>query len=110
MPENELLDRLFDCFRRYNYWGMKALRHELQQPEAYLRETLVKIADMPRAGPHSSQWVLKPELKDERNEGAAESSPGIGGMDGIDDFDMGDLDGDDDDDDENVKMEDVMPL
>ncbi|KAB8303299.1 hypothetical protein EYC80_004739 [Monilinia laxa] len=98
MPQNELLDRIFDCFRRYNYWSMKALRAELQQPEAYLRETLEKIAFLAKTGRFATQWSLKPENKLNNYEGAGDAiAPG-------DDTDLGD---DDEDDDEDVKFEDV---
>jgi transcription initiation factor TFIIF subunit beta len=110
IPQNELLDRIFSCFRRYNFWSMKALRAELQQPEAYLRETLDKVADMPKSGRFAMHWTLKPEFKNATNAGADDgSAPTTAGpLDGIDDSDLGDLDGEDDDD-EDVKMEDVLP-
>ena len=110
MPQNELLDRIFSCFRRYNFWSMKALRAELQQPEAYPRETLDKVADMPKSGRFAMHWTLKPEFKNATNAGADDgSAPTTAGpLDGIDDSDSGDLDGEDDDDDD-VKMEDVLP-
>jgi len=110
MPQNELLDRIFSCFRRYNFWSMKALRAELQQPEAYLRETLDKVADMPKSGRFAMHWTLKPEFKNATMAGADDGSAPTtaGALDGIDDSDLGDLDGEDDDD-EDVKMEDVLP-
>ena len=61
IPQNELLDLLFQCFREYKFWSMKALRERLKQPEAYLRETLEKIADMPKSGRFAMRWTLKPE-------------------------------------------------
>lgn len=89
---------------------MKALRARLRQPEAYLRETLEKIADMPRSGRFAMHWTLKPEFKQSSYGGAddAAAPTATSGPDGVDDSDMGDLDGDDDDDDD-VKMEDVLP-
>lgn len=110
MPQNELLDRIFSCFRRYNFWSMKALRAELQQPEVYLRETLDKVADMPKSGRFAMHWTLKPEFKNATYAGADDGSAPTtaGGMDGVDDSDLADLDGEDDDDDE-IKMEDVLP-
>lgn len=63
MPQNELLDRIFECFRRYNYWSMKAFRTELQQPEAYLRETLEKVAVLAKSGKFATHWSLKSENK-----------------------------------------------
>lgn len=61
MPRNELLDLLWACFRRYKYWSMKALRAELRQPEAYLREVLEDIADLPKSGKFAMNWTIKPD-------------------------------------------------
>lgn len=110
IPQNELLDRIFACFRRFNYWSMKALRAELQQPEAYIRETLDKVAEMPKSGRFSMRWTLKPEFKDATYAGADDGSAPVtaGGVEVVDDSDLGDPDGEDDDDDD-VKMEDVLP-
>src|SRR4051794_9266921 len=105
MPQNELLDRIFDCFRKYNYWSMKALRAELQQPEAYLRETLEKVAILAKSGRFATQWSLKPENKISNYEGAGDAvAPTAEGMGG-DESDMADEE--DGEDDEDVKFEDV---
>lgn len=105
MPQNELLDRIFDCFRKYNYWSMKALRAELQQPEAYLRETLEKVAVLAKSGRFATQWSLKPENKISNYEGAGDAvAPTAEGMGG-DESDMADEE--DGEDDEDVKFEDV---
>jgi transcription initiation factor TFIIF subunit beta len=106
MPQNELLDRIFACFRRYKYWSMKALRSELQQPEAYLRETLEKVAVLAKSGRFATQWSLKPENSVENYAAAEDASAPTMGLDGVDDSDMADLD--DDDEDEDVKFEDVV--
>jgi transcription initiation factor TFIIF subunit beta len=108
MPPNELLDLIFQCFREYNFWSMKALRAKLQQPEAYLRETLDKVADMPKSGRFAMHWTLKPEFKTATNAAADDGSAptAAGAVDNIDDSDMADLDGEDDDDE---VMEDVLP-
>ena len=105
MPQNELLDRIFDCFRKYNYWSMKALRAELQQPEAYLRETLEKIAVLAKSGRFATQWSLKPENQisnyEKLGDGIAPTAEGMGG----DESDMADEE--DGEEDEDVKFEDV---
>lgn len=98
MPENELLDKIFDCFREYKYWSMKAFRDRLQQPEAYLRETLDKIAVLAKSGRFASRWSLKPE-----NVTAGYDVPDDTGAPEDDSFG----DDDDDDEDEDVKFEDV---
>jgi transcription initiation factor TFIIF subunit beta len=107
IPQNELLDKIFACFRRYNYWSMKALRAELQQPEAYLRETLEKVAVLAKSGRFATQWSLKPENKlSEYVEGETVAPAGE-----IEDEDEDtNMDDEDDDEDEDMKFEDVgMP-
>ncbi|PBP26182.1 transcription initiation factor IIF [Diplocarpon rosae] len=105
MPQNELLDRIFDCFRKYNYWSMKALRAELQQPEVYLRETLEKIAVLAKSGRFATQWSLRPENKIDNYEAMGDVvAPTSEGM-GNDDSDMADEE--DGDEDGDVKFEDV---
>jgi transcription initiation factor TFIIF subunit beta len=98
MPQNELLDRIFDCFKKYNYWSMKALRAELQQPEAYLRES----------GRFATQWSLKPENKIANYDQIGDAvAPTQEGDPGGDESDMADEEDDGDDDD--IKFEDVVP-
>jgi transcription initiation factor TFIIF subunit beta len=106
MPQNELLDRLFACFRKYKYWSMKALRAELQQPEAYLRETLEKIAVLAKSGRFATQWSLKLENLPETGELGEETSAPTMGFDGADDSEGF---GDEEDEDEDIKFEDVTP-
>jgi transcription initiation factor TFIIF subunit beta len=103
MAQNELLDLIFAAFKEYNYWSMKALRARLQQPEAYLRETLEKVADMPKSGRFAMHWTLKPEFKEAQGAGASDSAAAVVGGDGTEDSDMADGD------DEDMKLEDVMP-
>ena len=100
MPQNELLDMMQGCFRRYKYWPMKALRAELQQPEAYLKATLEMVATLVRQGPHAMTWRIKPEF--EAATAADASAPEArAGAEGLSDV------GDGGSDDESVKMEDV---
>ena len=83
---------------------MKALRAELQQPEAYLRETLEKVAILAKSGRFATQWSLKPENKlSEYVEGETVAPAGE-----IEDEDEDtNMDDEDDDDDEDMKFEDV---
>ncbi|KAI9787375.1 MAG: hypothetical protein M1816_007508 [Peltula sp. TS41687] len=121
MPQNELLDHIYECFKLYNYWSMKALRAKLNQPEAYLRSTLEMVADIVRSGRFANTWTLKPENKIEqyaKAEGAEEQAPDAGtGFDSTaDPFDMDDdvgggITGEEDlfdDDEDGAKMEDVV--
>ncbi|KAH6670093.1 putative transcription initiation factor IIF subunit beta [Halenospora varia] len=105
MPENELLDRIFACFKKYKYWSMKALRQELQQPEAYLRETLEKVAVLAKSGRFATQWSLRPENLAANYEIGDEMAPQSMGPEGNDDSEFGDMD---EDEDEDVKFEDVV--
>ena len=107
MPQNELLDLIYDCFKEYTYWPMRSLRERLNQPEAYLKETLEMVAMMNKSGTHALQWQLKPEAREVRYAEAGffdkvkdEAAPDVenSGFDGIDEMD---------EDDDNVDMEDV---
>ncbi len=113
MPQNELLDLIYNCFKRYNYWPLKSLKAELNQPENYLKQTLEMVAQLVKAGPHANTWQLRPEARistyaDARSydEVKDEVAPDSGfGLDGASDF--GEVLGTDDED--EVKMEDVFP-
>ena len=101
MPQNELLDLIQACFRRYKFWPMKALRAELQQPEAYLKSTLELVATLVRQGPHALTWRIKPEF--EAATAVDASAPEArGGAEWL--SDVGDGGSDDED---SAKMEDV---
>ncbi|WEW59321.1 transcription initiation factor IIF, beta subunit [Emydomyces testavorans] len=64
MPQNELLDLIYACFRRYRYWPFKSLRAELKQPEAYLKQTLEMVAHLVKSGDFAMTWELKPEARE----------------------------------------------
>jgi transcription initiation factor TFIIF subunit beta len=106
MPENDLRDALFRCFRKYNYWSMKALRNELKQPEAYLKQQLDYIAILAKSGRFATHWSLKPEMKEASgDQDAALLAPPVEGDGGMEDSDMADEE--DEDEDGDVKFEDV---
>ncbi|KAA8648463.1 transcription factor IIF subunit TFG2 [Aspergillus tanneri] len=64
MPQNELLDLIYQCFREYRYWPFKALKGRLRQPEAYLKQTLELVAHLVKSGDFAMTWELKPEAKE----------------------------------------------
>jgi transcription initiation factor TFIIF subunit beta len=104
MAENELFDSINRCFCLYTYWSMKALRNRLHQPEAYLRETLDKVAILIRTGTFANQYTLKPEFK----ELLAKQQPTGNALPATDTVaPVGE--GPDEEDEEDVKMEDVLP-
>lgn len=107
IPQNELLDLIYDCFKEYTYWPMRSLKERLNQPEAYLKETLEMVAMMNRSGPHALQWQLKPEARETRYVEAGffdkvkdEAAPEVenAGLDGADDID---------EEEDSIDMEDV---
>ena len=111
MPQNDLLDLIYECFREYRYWPMKSLKARLNQPEAYLRSTLELVAVLVKQGPHSGTWQLRPDSQYSAYESAQldgaskdEAAPEFG--DGGD-SDAKDLD-EFDDDEENIKMVDAL--
>ncbi|KAL1960962.1 hypothetical protein VTO42DRAFT_4850 [Malbranchea cinnamomea] len=64
MPQNELLDLIYACFREYRYWPFKSLKARLQQPEAYLKQTLEIVAHLVKTGDFANTWELKPEARE----------------------------------------------
>ncbi|KAK8155468.1 transcription initiation factor IIF, beta subunit-domain-containing protein [Phyllosticta citribraziliensis] len=55
---------LLRLFQEYKYWPIKALKDKTRQPEAYLRETLTKIATLVRTGPFANNWMLNKEAEE----------------------------------------------
>ncbi|KAL4925490.1 transcription factor IIF subunit TFG2 [Aspergillus undulatus] len=72
MPQNELLDLIYLCFREYRYWPFKALKARLRQPEAYLKQTLEMIAHLVKSGDFAMTWELKPEARESNYSNAVE--------------------------------------
>ena len=105
MPQNELMDMIFDCFKDYKYWTLASLKQRLRQPEAFLKETLDKVASLTRSGLMTGKYQLKPDAApiqygdaEAFNNVKAEAAP---------DADPNGPDITDDDEDE--EMEDVFP-
>lgn len=108
MDRNDLIDALQRCFRRYRYWSMKALRAELKQPEAWIKEVLEGIAVLVRSGDFAMNYTLRSDMqniikdednvKDETAEIKSETDTGAGSGDELGDDDL-------EDDFEDVKME-----
>lgn len=81
MPQNELLDLIFQCFREFRYWPFKTLKARLAQPEAYLKQTLEMVAHLVKSGDFAMTWELKPEAthaqySNAMNNAKAELPPG----------------------------------
>ena len=106
MPQNELLDRIFDMYTGpYEYIPLGVFKSTLHQPEAWLKETLDKVAILVKGGSFNLTYRLREEAKAGRNidlfkNAKAEVAPMTSfGLDGPDDFE---------EDDEDMKMEDVL--
>ncbi|KAL8842727.1 MAG: hypothetical protein Q9170_000383 [Blastenia crenularia] len=99
IPANELKDLIFECFKDYTYWPMKALKDRLDQPETYLRQVLDEIAQLVRNGTYANSWQLKPEYQESSYDHVKEEVAPVRNLE------EGGASGDDD----NVKMEDVFP-
>lgn len=69
---------LFNLFEQYRFWGLREIKARINQPEAFLKETLDNIAFMHRNGDAVGKWELKSEYKShdgaslQGGEGAAE--------------------------------------
>ena len=99
LPKNEVMDLIFNLFKRYRAWGLRSIRDELKQPESYLKELLQEIAILQRSGDLVNTYVLKPEwiFGDEEFRRATDGvAPGREDSDG-DDEDVGEM--------EDVKLE-----
>ncbi|KAL8756695.1 MAG: hypothetical protein Q9184_004419 [Pyrenodesmia sp. 2 TL-2023] len=108
LPENELRDLLFECFRSYNFWSMMAFKQTLHQPENYLRQVLEKVAHLVKSGRFANHWQLNPEFQ-EKNYDVNVKDEAAPAADYPDGQDFDEAEGNAEEDEENVKMEDVLP-
>ena len=89
------------CFERFDYWALRSLKAELNQPETYLKEILERVATLTRSGMYVGTYQLQQSYKDTVNYNfsnvKSEPAPEVGS-----DF------GGSDDEDEDAKMVDVL--
>ena len=90
------------CFERFDFWPLRSLKAELNQPEAYLKEVLERVATLTRSGIYVGTYQLqasynKDTAKYNFSNVKAEQAPEVAS-----DF------GGSDEEDDNVKMEDVF--
>ena len=109
MPQDQLYNALYDCFKKYKYWKMGSLRAQLKQPEAYIKSTLELIAYLIRSGDFVGTYALKPEfvasleIKDE----APEPADDVAKVESAGETDMGSDGGDSDGEGDEGEFEDV---
>ena len=102
-PENQLMDKIIECFQKFSYWSMRAFRAEIPQPEAFIREVLDRVAVLHRSGRFANQWALKPEF-----EPMVQRKGALPGSETTAPLNQDLPDESDDEDDGDVKMEDVL--
>ena len=111
MSEGDLLDRLYQCFRKYKYWSLRALKNELRQPEAFIKQTLDDIAELIRSGDFAMNYKLKDsiaELANVKQEDVKEELATIKSEDEeVSGMEAEDAEMDDDEDDDEGDFEDV---
>jgi len=94
IPKNQLLDMIFECFREYQYWSMKALRQRTHQPDAWLRQVVEEVCVLQKTGTFANHYTLSEAYRDkggnESKEAAAEAAA-------------------EEDEDDEEEMEDVLP-
>ncbi|OQU96695.1 hypothetical protein CLAIMM_02739 [Cladophialophora immunda] len=100
-----LIDKLLDLFRQHRIWGLRDLKVRVNQPEAYLRETLSEIAFMWKSGDFNGKWELKQEFK--QQDTTLLNPTGVEVAPKVEDSDMDTKSGVDDDDDDDDVFEDV---
>lgn len=109
MDKDKLLDALQNCFKEYQYWSLRALRKRLNQPEAYIRESLEDMAVLMRSGDFVQNYKLKDDyarmLAQEDIPVKAEVAPEAKIEDDSDDGTGDEMTGDDEGDFEDVKIE-----
>ncbi|KAL9109129.1 MAG: hypothetical protein Q9227_006220 [Pyrenula ochraceoflavens] len=81
MERPALVQGLLRLFSEYRFWGLREIKGRINQPEAFLRETLDSIAILHRQGDAVGKWELRSEYKD-RGEGAAAATAAAGGGNG----------------------------
>ena len=110
ISQEDLLDRLYQCFRRYKYWSLKALKNELKQPEAYIKQTLESIAVLIRSGDFAMNYKLKDEyagIANVRPDEVKEETAAIKSEDEGSEPEDQEMEGDDGEDDLDEDFEDV---
>ncbi|KIW95232.1 uncharacterized protein Z519_03816 [Cladophialophora bantiana CBS 173.52] len=98
VDKHVLIDKLLDLFRQHRIWGLRDLKAKVNQPEAYLRETLSEIAFMWKSGDFNGKWELKQEFK--QQDTLLQNPTGVEVAPKVEDSDMDTKSGVEDDEDD----------
>lgn len=63
MDEESLMKAMLAAFREHRFWGLRDMRARVNQPEAFVKEMLERIAVMHKSGDFNGRWELKAENK-----------------------------------------------
>jgi len=103
MPKNQLLDQLFSLFREKPHWPIKTLREKTQQPESFLKETLLEIGTLHRSGEHTGMWELNANFKGDGIKGEGEAGPSTFAVNASGDINMESPEDDDEEEDDDME-------
>lgn len=78
MSEHDLRDAIFQAYKEFAYWSLKAFKQRLNQPETWLRENLEQLAVLHKAGAFANHWELKPEYKQGQSQNVEGTAPDVG--------------------------------
>lgn len=73
MDENDLTELLTNLFKQYPHWHLSTLKGRTNQPEAYLRQILAKIAEYVPAGDFAGTFRLNADTRNAMKLGDAVS-------------------------------------
>jgi len=63
LQKDELIDLIFHAFEKQNFYNLKELTQFTNQPQGYLKETLIELCIYHKHGPNKTKYELKPEYK-----------------------------------------------
>ncbi len=58
-----VMERLFALFEKHQYYNIRDLVRETNQPVSYLKEVLKEVCNYNLKNPHKNMWELKPEYR-----------------------------------------------
>lgn len=111
MDKRELMAKIFDCFKQFEYWSIKNLKAKLKQPEQWLRENLEEVAAMEKGGTFTQKWRLKEEYRrtiKAQNKGYDDNE--IDDDEDEDDEQHNDGNNENDSDDSDMDLEDIAAI
>jgi len=107
MTEDQLTDAIVERFREYRYVSVRYLKNHTNQPEAYVRTVLERVAERITAGPYTNHWALRSGVAEHMNVNLARLRDAAEDGGEGSDLELEDDDVDEEDEDE-MEMEDAL--